>query len=140
MVEGGRTGDGFLTSVCSSSERLLHEKKGFFHKMTQAVPLSRLWVCTVPLGQCPARGLCTRSPGIFSPPSCPDETSGAAEVFTHGDEDGRACWRRTAVGATLLRSAAVLSSSAGGGRESLWATEVSFNPLLGSFGCMEVIR
>lgn len=46
MVEGRSAGDGFLFSVCNSSERLLHEKKGLFHKMTQAVPLSRLWACT----------------------------------------------------------------------------------------------
>lgn len=85
-------------SVCNSAERLLHEKKGLFHKMTRVVPLSGLWACTVPHpeaglpplpGQCPARGPCTHSPGIFSPPSCPSVSSRAAGVFTRREEDGR---------------------------------------------------
>lgn len=35
---------------------------------------------------------------------------------------------------------AMLSSSAGGGGETLQATEISLDPLLQSFGCMEEIR
>lgn len=39
MVEGRSAGDGFLISVCHSSEQFLHEKKGLFQKITWAVPL-----------------------------------------------------------------------------------------------------
>ena len=99
MVEGRSAGDGFLTSVCNSSERLLHEKKRLLHKMTRAVSLSRLWACTVPLpcwapspaGAVPSQGTLHPLTRIFSPPGCPDATSRAAGVLTRRDKDGCAC-------------------------------------------------
>lgn len=39
MLEGRSAGDGFLVSVCRSSEHLSHEKKGLFQEITWAVPL-----------------------------------------------------------------------------------------------------
>lgn len=45
------------------------------------------------------------------------------------------------MGATLVHATATLSSSVSDGREALWATEMSLDPFLGSFGCMvEKIR